>query len=42
MSVRHPVQRDNPRPTAPIGRLFWPNAYPMAVAPSRAGREVVA
>ena len=46
MSVRHAVERDNPCPTAPIWRIFWPNACPMAVVLSltglRAGREVTA
>ncbi len=37
MSVRHAVSQDNPFLTAPIGRLFWSNALPMAVVMSMGG-----
>ena len=37
MSVRHAVLQDNPFLTAPIGRLFWSNALPMAVVMSMGG-----
>lgn len=43
MSVRHAIPRDNPLAappyflTAPIGRLFWSNALPMAVVMSLSG-----
>lgn len=37
MSVRHTVLQDNPFLTAPIGRLFWSNALPMAVVLSMGG-----
>lgn len=37
MSVRHAVLQDNPFLTAPIGRLFWSNALPMAMVMSMGG-----
>jgi putative MATE family efflux protein len=37
MSVRHAVPQDNPFLTAPIGRLFFANALPMAVVMSMGG-----
>lgn len=37
MSVRHAVLQENPFLTAPIGRLFWSNALPMAVVMSMGG-----
>lgn len=37
MSVRHALHQDNPFLTAPIGRLFWSNALPMAVVMSMGG-----
>ncbi len=37
MSVRHASQQANPFLTAPIGRLFLSNAFPMAVVMSMGG-----